>query len=411
MSVLSTEYRPIVLPPGKTFTDLSTEQKLRVVFGHLDRLRQSNGGYLSAPAGCGPETQLDRYEVFALRDLFLASTANEYLGEAERLLATYALVLQILEKFHHRIIDVITEWPAEEDYARKLLPNRYHPLSLAEVQDGHNGHQAFMLGMLLYKFGDMMKHGFNLIVRPAEIHLLKDLVQYAHNSRWTTDPDQGFWDDELALRSSTLGAMIGGLSMWQPGGYYDFRYPANRDITRLVPIPNRPVEAGRAAMMELLPRETEDREVDLAQLSLLWPFNVLRGDKELQDQILAQVEGLVGERGVKRYAGDPFEAGDDGQEAEWPLGLAWLAVVLAKIVYRELEAGTKPKQLMGLLEKAEEYMGHLNGLTSDDGRIPMLYRGSEPSTVAPYATAHGMYVSAVISIRQSRHELEQRLRR
>ncbi len=411
MSVLSTEYRPIVLPPGKTFQDLSTEQKLRVVFGHLDRLRQSNGGYLSAPAGTGPEEQTDRYEVFELRDLFLASTANEYLGEAERLLATYALVLQLLEKFHHRIIDVITDWPAEEDYARKLLPSRYHPLSLAEVQDGHNVHSAHTLGLLLYKFGDMMKHGFNLIVRPAEIHLLKDLVQYVHNSRWATEPDQGFWGEELALRSSTLGAVVGGLAMWQPSGYFDFRYPANRDITRLVPIPDRLAAEGRTAMMELLPRESEDREADLAQLALLWPFNILRGDEDLQDQILAQVEALVGERGVKRYAGDAFMAGPQGAEAEWPLGLAWLAVVHAKMVYRELELGRPPKQAMAHIEQADAYVQQLNGLASDDGRLPMLFQGEEPSTVAPFALTHGLYVSAVISIRQSRHELDQRMRR
>jgi len=93
------------------------------------------------------------------------------------------------------------------------------------------------------------------------------------------------------------------------------------------------------------------------------------------------------------------------------MGLAWLAMVLAKMVYRELERGEKPKALGTLLDRADAYLAQLNKLASDDGRIPMLYTGGEPSETRPYATAHGLYVSAVISIRQSRHEIEQRMRR
>ncbi len=409
MSTLSTEYRPVVLPPGKCYRDLTPDQRLRIIYGYLDRLRQANGGYVSAPCPPDPETGTPGYDVIELRDMLLASTANEYLGEAERLLGTYALGLQLLEKFHHRIIDTIVDWPAQEDYSTSLLPNRYHPRSLAEMIDGANGHQTYVLGLLLYKLGDLMKHGFNLVVRPAEIHLVKDLVQYIHNCRWAQDVEQGFWCGELSVHSSSLGAVVGGLTMWQTNGYYDYRYPVSRDISRLVPIPNRLVEEGREALLQLLPNETPTRGRDLAQLSLIWPFNVLRDDPELQDAILAQVEGLVGERGVKRYDGDPLGMTDEGQEAEWPMGFAWLAIVLAKMVYRDIELGRDRKHLEGLLERAMAYMSRLDKLVEPDGGIPEYYSGATPSDAVPYAMAHGMYVAASVSIRQSRTEIRQKL--
>ena len=408
MSAPSTEFRPLPLPPGKSFHDLNADQRLRVIYGQLDRLRQANGGYICAPVSLTEAGDGAAYDVLSLRDLLLASTANEYLGEAERLLGTYALTLQLLEKFHHRIIDAIVSWPAEEDYRAALLPDRYHPRSLAEIVDAASGHHVYSLGLLIYKLGDLMKHGFNLIVRPAEIHLLKDLTQYVHNSRWALEPDHGFWREDLQLRASSLSAMIGGFTMWQAGGYYDFRYPVNRDISRLIPIPDRLALDGREAMMSILPAETAYRARDLAQLSLIWPFNVLRDDPDLQDALLAQVEGLVGEKGVRRYDGDPHGAAQDGSEAEWPIGLAWLAVVLSKLVYRDRELGKPRGQLLELLDRAEVYVQQLDRSVLPDGSIPEFYTEDEPGRCSPFAMAHGLYITAVLSIRQARAEVKLR---
>ena len=405
MSTLSTEYRPIVLPPGRSFHDLTPEQRLRVVYGHLDRLRQANGAYICAPIPANEETQTLGYDVVAMRDLLLSSTANEYLGEAERLLGTYSLTLQLLEKFHHRIIDAILDWPDEADYSSKLFPDRFNPRSLAEMLDGGNGHAMYPIGLLLYKLGDMMKHGFNLVVRPAEIHLLKDLSQYVHNSRWASEPDEGFWREAPAMRASTLGAMVGGLTMWQAHGFYDYRYPVHRDLERLVPVPNRLVQEGREVLAQILPGESTDRPRDLAQLSLLWPFNVLKEDPELQDTILDQVEGLVGDRGVKRFDGDTFMATAGGDEAQWPLGLAWLAICLAKRVYRDMDLGRSKVELQDTLDRADAHMEKLDGLILDDGTIPELYSGETSSEATPYAMAHGLYITATMSIRQSRSEI------
>ncbi len=405
MSTLSTEYRPIVLPPGKTFHDLTPEQRLRVIYGHLDRLRQSNGGYIAAPVPADEDHETLGYDVLALQDLLFASTANEYLGEAERLLGTYSLTLQLLEKFHHRIIDAILRWPDPDEYSSHLFPDRFHPRSLAEMLDGGNGHRIFPVGMLLYKLGDMMKHGFNLVVRPAEIHLLKDLVQYAHNSRWATEPDEGFWREDLAMRSSSLGAVVAGMTMWQAGGYYDYRYPIHRDLDRLIPVPDRLVAEGRANLMELLPVESEGRDRDLAQLSLMWPFNVLKDDPDLQDELVTRIEGLVGDRGVRRFDGDTFMATEDGAEAEWPLGYAWLATVLSKQVYRDMELGRSRKELDDLIDRAESWVEKLDAVVLPDGSIPELYSGDEPGHASPHGMAHGMYITAVMSIRQSRGEI------
>jgi len=401
MKSLSTEYRPVVLPPGKTYHDLTPEQRLRVVYGHLDRLRQANGAYICAPVPPDEDEQTLGYDVIALQDLLLASTANEYLGEAERLLGTYSLTLQLLEKFHHRIIDAVLCWPDREEHGTHLFPDRFHPRSLAEMLDGGNGHRLFPVGLLLYKLGDMMKHGFNLVVRPAEIHLLKDLVQYVHNSRWATEPDEGFWREELTMRSSSVASVVAGLKMWQAGGYYDYRYPVHRDLDRLIPIPDRLVSEGMEVLRELLPAESAERPRDLVQLSLIWPFNLFKDEPDLQDQILAQTEEMVGDHGVRRYDGDE----EDGQEIQYPLGLAWLAIVLSKLVYRDMALGKDRKDLTDLVDRAEAYIEKLDTLVRPDGGIPELYVGKEPSPASPHAMANGLYISAVLSIRQSRSEI------
>jgi len=58
-----------------------------------------------------------------------------------------------------------------------------------------------------------------------------------------------------------------------------------------------------------------------------------------------------------------------------------------------------------ILDRAEAHMEKLDGLILDDGTIPELYTGETPSDVTPYAMAHGLYITATMSIRQSRNEI------
>ena len=85
--------------------------------------------------------------------------------------------------------------------------------------------------------------------------------------------------------------------------------------------------------------------------------------------------------------------------------MAWLSIVYAKLVYRELKFSEDRKRASEMLDRAKGYLEHLQTLVLPDGRIPDYFQDGEPSLVAPYAVAHGLYVSAAISIRQSEAEL------
>jgi phosphorylase kinase alpha/beta subunit len=109
-----------------------------------------------------------------------------------------------------------------------------------------------------------------------------------------------------------------------------------------------------------LPWESETKEVDLALLSLIYPFNVV--DETMRAQILWNIEKkLVRGMGVIRYAGDRYYS--NGREAEWCFGFPWLAKI-----YKNMGNSRKYAYYMGLTSKTmnrryeipELYYAHTN---------------------------------------------------
>lgn len=104
--------------------------------------------------------------------------------------------------------------------------------------------------------------------------------------------------------------------------------------------------------------------MDLAQLSLIWPYEVVTNEQK--NQILTNVEyHLLRERGVIRYKGDRYYNKNSDQvseEAEWTFGLAWLAIIYEK---------------MGNKAKAEELVRDLITLDTPEG-LPELYFSNSP---------------------------------
>ena len=83
-----------------------------------------------------------------------------------------------------------------------------------------------------------------------------------------------------------------------------------------------------------MPRESKEKFVDLALLSLIWPYDLLTKKSETE-VILENVEyHLLREHGVIRYKGDHYyNKNQDGwsEEAEWTFGLSWLAIIYEKL--------------------------------------------------------------------------------
>jgi len=160
------------------------------------------------------------------------------------------------------------------------------------------------------------------------------VVEYWH------DPDNGMWEEAEEVHASSVGACVAGL----------------KKIRSIIHVADDVVRPGELALQALLPSESATREADLALLSLIYPYNVV--SENMKQTILRNVENqLVRERGVIRYSGDQYYW--TNAEAEWTLGLAWLAIIY----------GNVPHKYRFFMEKLKNSM-------TENGELPELYFGN-----------------------------------
>ena len=393
------------------FHDLPVDQQISVAYNHLEKLRHINGGYIASPYS-GDEGY-DRYDVYWLRDIMYASYANEYLGLYEKVTQSYRVVLTVFEKFHQKIIRGIRKKPDLHRAKGAVVHARVHPLTLDEITDEWGHHQLDIFGLFLFKTGDLMKQGFRLIKHAEHIELVKDLLSYLWTARWDAEPDFGMWEEGPELHSSSVGAVLAGLTMWHDHGYYDYKYKHRVDISSIIPVSERFLEDGTAALSRILPRESASRPYDFAQLSLIWPYNILKDQVALQEEIVENVEKhLVRSYGVVRYPGDRyFNTNRDhpfGHEAEWPIGLAWLSIAYSKLLAQSLRLGASAATLEHYLGRARGHLAHLEEVTTPDGRIAELFVAGKSNHNLPLGWAQSFYIVAKLSLREAEKRLATR---
>jgi phosphorylase kinase alpha/beta subunit len=386
------------------FVDQPFETQIRLVYDALERLRQLNGGYVASPYS--GEAGYDRYDVYWLRDIMYATYANEYLGLYDKVKQSYQLVLTIFEKFHHKIIRGIRKRPDLQRAKGAVVHARVHPTTLEEITDEWGHHQLDIFGLFLFKTGDLMKQGFRVIDTNERVQVVKDILSYLWTARWDSQPDFGMWEEGPELHSSSVGAVLAGLTMWHDHGFYDYKYRQRVELSSIIPVSERFLEDGAAALAKLLPRESASRPYDLAQLSLIWPYNILKDQFALEEEILANIEKhLVRKHGVIRYPGDRYFGARDGDphghEAEWPIGLAWLSIAYSKMLAQAMRVGSSQDAVNRYLERARNHLRHLEEVTTPDGKIPELYTGGQPNHNVPLGWAQSLYIVAKLSLREA----------
>lgn len=393
----------------RTFRELAEREKLLVAYRHLEELRQLNGGYVASPYR--GENGGDRYYVYWLRDIMYATYANEYVGAYDKMIESYRLILRIFQKYRHKISSGARKRHFMGSCAEEVIHARIHPVTLEEITHEWGHHQLDIFGLFLYKTGDLIKKGHTLIATdPTEtMILLRDIVLYLTTVRWHSDPDFGMWEEGPEMHSSSIGSILAGLTMWHDDGYYHHKYAHQVDLHSYVPIPQEFIELGRDSLDRLLPAESQSRPFDLGQLSLIWPYNIVSEGQA--KRILANVEGnLVRERGVIRYPGDLYYSADaenpEGNEAEWPLGFAWLSIVYSKLALRSRKTGGIFAASEKFVEKSEYYLERMEKAMTDDGKAPELYAGGKMNWNVPLAWAQSLYVVARQNLNWVHEEME-----
>ncbi len=247
---------------------------------------------------------------------------------------------------------------------------RYNPENFEEFWEEWGNKQNDAVGAMLFKLGDLEEKGLKIIETPEERLIVQILVDYLESIEYWIDPDNGVWEEYEELHMSSVGACVSGLKK-----------------IRSVPtikVSDYLVERGEETLRKFLPRESNSKFVDLALLSLIYPFNVV--DEKQALSIVRHVEyHLERERGIIRYKNDRYyNKNEDGvsEEAEWCFGFPWLS-----IIYKN----------WGEMDKAYEYLQKSISTIYQD-QIPELYYSDSPraNDNIPLAWAESLFVIALL---------------
>jgi phosphorylase kinase alpha/beta subunit len=345
---------------------------------HLEILKslQYNSGLFAA----ADKKVSTGYDKSWLRDNFYETIAFEIIGDWDTVEKTYEAILQILLK-HEKKIDWAIENKPTESF--QYIHARFNPETFEEFWESWGNKQNDAVGCILFRIGELEAHRHRTILKDENhIRIINKLVSYLEAIEYWKDRDSGMWEEDEELHSSSVGACVAGL----------------KSINRLekINVPDSLIQKGQNALNEMLPRESGRKFVDLALLSLIWPYDVVTDEK--RDKILENVEyHLLRERGVIRYKGDEYYNKNEDQhseEAEWTFGLSWLAIIYEK---------------MGQSQKAYEFLKDVIATDTPDG-LPELYFSNSPAynDNTPLGWSESLFIVALYEM-QERWEKETQL--
>jgi len=275
-----------------------------------------------------------------------------------------------IEKVYHSLLDLMIKYEWKIDEVIKEKPTEdfkfIHPLytdALEEIEGGWGWKQNDAIGGLLFHVGDLQQKGYNILYKDPYYKIIGKLVQYLKSIRYWEDEDNGMWEENKEIHSSSVGACVAGLEK--------IKYFTN--------VPKNLIQKGRNTLKQQLPKESIIKKTDLSLLSLIYPYDIINTEMSLQ--ILNDVEKyLVKKNGVIRYKDDKYYC-ENEKEASWTMGFPWLA-----ICYYQLNN----------LEKYKCYLQKsINSLTNDL-KMPELYKeDKEPNENTPLGWSQSLLIKAI----------------
>ena len=276
-----------------------------------------------------------------------------------------------VKKTLRALFDILLKHEYKIDWAIKQKPKhhyqyihaRYDPITMEEIWENWGNKQNDAIGALLFKVGDLEEKNITIIRNENDLRILQKLVHYLQSIEYWHDKDNGMWEENEEIHASSIGACVAGL----------------KKIKKIVDVPQYLIKQGQDALNQLLPRESSAKDVDMALLSLIYPYNIASNGQ--RDKILKNVEDkLLREKGVIRYIGDKYHFRNG--EAMWTKGLPWLA-----IIYKQLN---QP-------DKYAYYMRKTLRAMNEKGELPELYyaNSSEHNENCPLAWSQALFVASL----------------
>jgi len=313
------------------------------------------------------------YDKSWLRDNFYECLGFQAIDDWDTIEHTMNAIMKIMEKHEYKIDHAIAKKP---EHKHEYIHARFHPDKFDEFWEDWGNKQNDSIGAILFLIGELDHRDRGFLKPEPHRRLVQKLVQYLASLQYWHDPDSGMWEENEEVHASSVGACVAGLRSVKRAG---------------IVVPDLLIEKGEESLQKLLPRESNTKFVDLALLSLIWPYNVVT--LEQRKVILTNVEyHLLRDHGVIRYKGDHYyNKNPDGysEEAEWCFGLSWLA-----LIYEE----------MGDKQKAHMYVRLMLRTVNDKGEVPELYFSNSHhwNENTPLGWAESLFVLALYHLGEKR---------
>ncbi len=304
-----------------------------------------------------------------IRDNIYSILGLESAQKNKEIIRTMRALLDIFLKHEYKIDYAIKEKPR---YAWQYIHARYDPETMNEIWEEWGNKQNDAVGAFLFKLGQLENKGIKIIRNQNDLRIIQKLVNYLGSIEYWHDLDNGMWEENEEVHASSVGACLAGL----------------KEVSKIigVEVAEELIRKGQQALNQLLPHESVTKKTDLALLSLIYPYDIVTPIQ--RDQILKNIETqLVRPRGVIRYHHDHYynPTGKLGDEAEWTMGLCWLA-----IIYKQLNQPRKYAYYMRkIVEKA----------INQRGELPELYysKTNKHNQNSPLAWSQSLFLVAVMS--------------
>ncbi len=311
------------------------------------------------------------YDKSWLRDNFYECLAFQVIGDYETVVKTYDALLKIFLKHEWKIDHAIKQRPFHK---HEYIHARFHPETFEEFWEDWGNKQNDSIGAILFGLGVCFVEGHysELKKNTNYIRIINKLVKYLESVKYFEDFDSGMWEEDEEIHASSVGACVAGL----------------KSIKRIpgIEVSSDLIKKGEETLKKLLPRESKKKFVDLALLSLIYPYNVVT--KKQRDLILENVEyHLLREKGVIRYKNDYYyNKNDDGysEEAEWTFGLAWLGIIY---------------ELEGEHERAKKFLDQIAKVDTKLGMPELYYSNtSKYNENTPLGWSESMFIISLFEI-------------
>ncbi|MCF7872562.1 glycoside hydrolase family 15 [Candidatus Woesearchaeota archaeon] len=316
------------------------------------------------------------YDKSWLRDNFYECLAFIILEDWETVEKTYNALIEIFLRHEYKIDCAIQNKP---QHKHEYIHARFHPKTFDEFWEDWGNKQNDSIGAILYMIGTLENHHQkSMIKNENHTRIINKLIKYLESIRYWEDIDSGMWEENEEIHASSVGACLAGLKSIKN--------------CKGIKVPEELITKGQEALNQLLPRESKTKFVDLALLSLIYPYNIV--NEEQKKQILENTEyHLLKNKGVIRYKNDYYyNKNPDGhsEEAEWTFGLSWLAIIYEKENNKE---------------KADFFINQMLQTQTKEG-IPELYfsNTNTPNENNPLGWSESMFIIALHEINKNHTE-------